>query len=65
MQLLLQFHVDSDVFLPADARGNRSVGHYSRKPQFKDAIEACGIPHAEVDLILCDGFPVGFCISLP
>jgi len=30
------------------------------KTSIKDAIEACGVPHTEVDLILCDGSPVGF-----
>ena len=32
----------------------------SEKTSIKDVIEACGVPHPEVDLILCDGVPVGF-----
>jgi len=60
MQLLLQFHGDLTFFLPADAREQPVRRTLFEKTSIKDAIEACGIPHTEVDLILCDGFPVGF-----
>ncbi len=36
----------------------------SEKTSIKDVIEACGVPHPEVDLILCDGVPVGFAHQL-
>jgi uncharacterized protein len=34
------------------------------KTSIKDAIEACGVPHPEVDLILIDGSPVDFAFLL-
>jgi uncharacterized protein with PIN domain len=32
----------------------------SEKTSVKDVIEACGVPHTEIDLILVNGQPVGF-----
>ncbi len=55
-----RFYAELNDFLPPERRriafrcsvaGTRSV---------KDAIEAIGVPHTEVDLILVDGLPVGF-----
>ena len=60
MQLLLQFHGDLAFFLTAEAREQPVRRTLFEKTSIKDAIEACGIPHTEVDLILCDGFPVAF-----
>ena len=30
------------------------------KTSIKDAVEACGVPHPEIDFLLCDGVSVGF-----
>jgi len=55
-----RFYEELNDFLPPERRrvafrysvaGTRSV---------KDAIEAIGVPHTEVDLILVDGHSVGF-----
>jgi len=47
-------------FLPAPLRG-QPIGHqFSGQPGIKDVIEALGIPHPEVDLILVNGVPAGF-----
>jgi len=54
----LRFHGDLPFFLPSKAATvNRQL---SEKTSIKDAIEACGVPHTEVDLILIDGQPVDF-----
>ena len=34
------------------------------KTSVKDAIESCGVPHTEVDLIVCGGTPVSFAHQL-
>jgi len=54
----LTFHGDLPFFL----RGKRAVAQrrlYERT-SVKDIIEACGVPHTEVDLVLVDGQPVDF-----
>ncbi|MBV8282295.1 MAG: twitching motility protein PilT, partial [Candidatus Eremiobacteraeota bacterium] len=35
-----------------------------RKTSVKDVIESCGVPHPEVDLIVCDGQPIDFSFQL-
>ena len=60
MQLLLQFHDDLTFFLSANSTKQPICRPLHEKTSIKDVIEACGVPHTEVDLILCDGFPVGF-----
>lgn len=59
-ELRLHFHGD----LPLFVRPNRGVPEIVRqlgeKTSVKDAIEACGVPHPEIDLILVDGQPVVF-----
>src|SRR5438270_11640156 len=60
MQLRFHFHGDLTFFLTADAKQQPVRRTLHEKTSIKDAIEACGVPHTEVDLILCDGSPVGF-----
>ena len=60
MQVVLQFHGDLTFFLPADSRRQPIRRPLHEKTSIKDVIEACGVPHTEVDLILCDGSPVEF-----
>src|SRR5438477_1794699 len=60
MQLVLQFHGDLTLFLPSDSRQQPIRRTLHEKTSIKDAIEACGIPHTEADLILCDASPVEF-----
>jgi hypothetical protein len=55
-----RFYAELNDFLPRNSRG-RDVGYAFRgAPTVKDAIEAQGVPHVEVDLILADGVSVGF-----
>jgi uncharacterized protein with PIN domain len=52
----LTFHGDLSFFLKAKApRVDRQL---SEKTSIKDVIEACGVPHTEVDLILVNEEPV-------
>jgi len=55
-----RFYEELNDFLPADRR-KRSFPYYFRgTPSVKDTIEAIGVPHTEVDLVLVDGQSVGF-----
>jgi uncharacterized protein len=53
-------HGDLDFFLRSGARGRTIERSLSEKTSVKDVIEACGVPHPEVDLILVNGEPVDF-----
>jgi uncharacterized protein len=54
----LTFHGNLPFFLkPKKAEVERRLGE---RTSVKDVIEACGVPHTEVDLILVDGGPVDF-----
>jgi len=58
----LTFHGDLSFFLKAKA--SRIERELSEKTSIKDVIEACGVPHTEVDLILVNGEPVDFAAIL-
>ncbi|HEY5705531.1 MAG TPA: Mut7-C RNAse domain-containing protein [Terrimicrobiaceae bacterium] len=53
-ELQLVFHNDlADIFLPSRLRGKTPVVRKLReKTSVKDVIEACGVPHPEIDLIV-------------
>ena len=54
----LTFHGDLPFFLRSKkSTVERKLGE---RTSVKDAIEACGVPHTEVDLILANGKPVNF-----
>lgn len=53
-----RFYANLRYFL---SRGNDQGDYlFHGEPSIKDAIEALGVPHPEVDLILVDGVPVNF-----
>lgn len=55
-----RFYEELNDFLPA-ARHKRAFTHsFTGTPAVKDTIEALGVPHTEIDLILVDGRSVGF-----
>ena len=58
--LLLTFHGDLPFFLPRNMREQPVRRCLQEKTSIKDVIEACGVPHPEVDLIVCQGVPVDF-----
>ena len=55
-----RFYAELNDFLPEERRGREFVHEFSGSPAVKDVIEALGVPHVEVDLILVDGESVPF-----
>ena len=57
-EVRLTFHGDLPFFL----RGKRPAAdrRLKERTSVKDIVEACGVPHTEVDLVLVDGRPVDF-----
>jgi len=55
-----RFYEELNDFLPPAQRKQTRLYRFNDHPGIKDAIEAQGIPHTEVDLILVDGQSVGF-----
>jgi hypothetical protein len=55
-----RFYEELNDFLRPELR-KRTFSHaFNGTPAVKDVIEAIGVPHAEVDLVLIDGESVGF-----
>jgi uncharacterized protein with PIN domain len=56
----IEFHFSADLrfFLPKLNEGATLTRILREKTSVKDAIEACGVPHPEIDLIHCDGVVV-------
>ncbi len=52
-----RFYAELNDFLAADRRGRECEWPFTFAPSLKDAIEAQGVPHGEVDLVLVDGAP--------
>src|SRR5690606_30945837 len=55
-----RLHEELNDFLPAARRKVTFAYAFTGTPAVKDAIEAIGVPHTEIDLILVDGRSVGF-----
>lgn len=55
-----RFYEELNDFLAAARRKRAFEYRFRGTPAVKDAIEALGVPHTEVDLILVDGAPVRF-----
>lgn len=59
-----RFYAESNDFLPSEKR-QRVIGYEFRgSPAVKDAIEALGVPHTEVDVVLVNGCSVDFAYRL-
>jgi uncharacterized protein len=56
----LNLHGDLHFFVRSAARGRPIERSLGEKTSVKDVIEACGVPHPEIDLILVNGRPVDF-----
>jgi uncharacterized protein len=56
----LRAYAELNDFLPAELRGTTMRRQVRPHQTVKDVIEAAGIPHTEVDLVVIDGEPVGF-----
>lgn len=55
-----RFYEELNDFLPPDRRKLAFDYAFNGTPSVKDSIEAIGVPHPEVDLILVDDVSVGF-----
>lgn len=54
------FHSELNDFLPGKFKNLEVLYGFEGKPSIKDSIEAIGVPHTEVDLIIVNGISVGF-----
>ncbi|MCH8130837.1 MAG: Mut7-C ubiquitin/RNAse domain-containing protein [Acidobacteria bacterium] len=59
-QATLRFYAELTDFLPRNLRSGTVTRHFDVAGSVKDLIEACGIPHTEVDLIVANGRSVDF-----
>lgn len=59
-QASFRFYAELNDLLPAARRGIAFTHAFTGTPSVKDVIEALGVPHTEVDLVLADGESVGF-----
>ena len=55
-----RFYEELNDFLPPERRKVEFVHEFDRRASVKDMIEALGVPHPEVEVILVDGESVGF-----
>ena len=62
--MTVRFYGALNDFLPHVRRGTRFVHHLRDRASAKDTIEALGVPHPEVDLILLNGQPAAFTASV-
>jgi uncharacterized protein with PIN domain len=60
MRAELRFYAELKDLLTAGRRSGVVIRTFSVPGSVKDAIEACGVPHTEVDLILANGESVDF-----
>ncbi|MBN2281366.1 MAG: Mut7-C ubiquitin/RNAse domain-containing protein [Candidatus Marinimicrobia bacterium] len=57
---IFQFFDELKDFLPAQHRTPKLEYSFTQKPSIKDAIQAIGVPHVDVDVILVQGKSVDF-----
>ena len=55
-----RFYAELNDFLQASKKSHEFIYPFQGRPSIKDAIEAIGVPHTEVDLILVNGHSVDF-----
>jgi uncharacterized protein with PIN domain len=63
-QAWFRFYEELNDFLPLLKRKTSFAYSYKGNPSVKDAIEALGVPHVEVDMIIVNGKPVDFSYKL-
>jgi len=64
MQISIRFYEELNDFLPAEKRKKPFIYNVRVNSSVKDTIEALGVPHPEVDLILVNSQPVDFSYNL-
>lgn len=60
----MRFYAELNDFLPPERRQRAFTYRFHGNPSVKDAIEAIGVPHTEVDVILVDDRSVDFAYLL-
>jgi uncharacterized protein with PIN domain len=55
-----RFYAELNDFLPVERRFKEILYSFNDHPAVKDSIEALGVPHTEVEVILVNGVSVGF-----
>jgi hypothetical protein len=55
-----RFYAELNDFLPPGNRQRDVIRSFVDTPTVKDQIEACGVPHTEVEVVLVNGVSVGF-----
>ena len=55
-----RFYAELNDFLPKGKRQRTFAYGFHGNPGIKDAIEAIGVPHTEIDLIIANGISTGF-----
>lgn len=55
-----RFYEELNDFLPPERRGGEFSSRFAQRATVKQAIEALGVPHTEIELILLNGESVGF-----
>lgn len=63
-QAIFRFYEELNDFLPSDKKKVDFLHSFFGTPSIKDVIEAIGVPHVEIDLILVNGISVDFKYSL-
>ena len=59
-QIEIRFYAELNDFLPPERRQRAFIHAFHGTPSVKDTIEAIGVPHTEVDVILANDRSVGF-----
>jgi hypothetical protein len=59
-EIEVRFYAELNDFLPADRRQVAFLRSFEGTPSVKDTIEATGVPHTEIDVILVNGRSVDF-----
>lgn len=60
IRIYLRFYEELNDFLPAERRKREFEHEVKSRSSIKDVVEALGVPHNEIDLILINGKSVGF-----
>jgi uncharacterized protein with PIN domain len=55
-----RFYEELNDFLPKEKQKRSFTYQFFGNPAIKDVIEACGVPHPEIEIILANGNSVGF-----
>jgi uncharacterized protein with PIN domain len=60
VRVTIRFYAELNDFLPPGQRQRTLVHGFSERVSVKDAVEAHGVPHVEIDLLLVNGIAVPF-----